>query len=102
MRITGTVVCVRTEMEPKPLNVRCAMLERELQQGNAWHESICLFSIITVCRTENYGRNVFPMLHASGVCFCFVLNRNDKITSGRIISKGESKKIAIRYGFCDR
>ena len=37
MRITGTVVCVRIEMEPKPLNVRCAMLERELQQGNAWH-----------------------------------------------------------------
>lgn len=42
------------------------------------------------------------MFYVFGVCFCFVLNRNDKIILGRIILKGESKKIVIWYGFCDR
>lgn len=54
MRITGIAVFVPTETAPKPLNVRCAMLEREPRQGNAWQYSICLFFVITVWRTENY------------------------------------------------
>ena len=72
MRITGTVVFVRTEMEPKPLNVRCAMLGREHPQGNAWQIEY-LFVLRNYCLEDRKLRSQC-VCHASRIWSMFLLS----------------------------